>query len=82
MDQLISLPMSKSFFNNFKRTLDKKVLVNGKSVTNGNFEFIKDLVFWITQEKSVFKLENPRHHFRNGSTQHGIYRINDDLVII
>jgi hypothetical protein len=63
------------------RTLDKKVDDNGKLVENGNFQFIKDLLLWITQEKSVFKLENPRHHFRNGKTQHGIYRIKDELVI-
>jgi oligosaccharyltransferase complex subunit beta len=61
--------------------LDTKVVVDGKSVENGNFQFIKDLALWITQEKSVFKLDNPRHHFRNGTTQHGIYRIKDELVI-
>ena len=49
-------------------------------VENGNLEFIKDVTSWIIQEKSVYKVENPRHHHRNDTVQHGIYRIKDELV--
>ena len=68
------------FYSNL-RFMDKEIKTDqGTTTTSGNLDFAVQLADWVFQQKSVLKLQNPRHHHVNDTKQHGIYRVKDDLV--
>jgi oligosaccharyltransferase complex subunit beta len=51
------------------------------SVGSGNEEFTAELSKWAFQEKSVLRINLHKHHRKGETSQHGIYRIKDDMVL-